>query len=461
MFSLLFALSLAFAAFYGCGLLVNQLLPAAFRPAPENAGALPFAGFCLLAGILADYSTVLIFRDLKIGIGIAFALSVCGLILNRRTVREHFSILRRESGLSAVFLLIFFALFLLRLMNEPLVEFDPRTIWFFPARIMLLRGGLFETEEYGLFSNYLMFHTDYPKLAAVIAAELTSILNGWNDFFPKSTIFLFFVPATLLLRHFAARSAAAWILFYGLLFVNGYNSIYAWMDGSLVFYAALALLFAVEWLETRQNFYLPLCVLCLAMTTNLKNEGAFVALCFAAALAIYLLAKKRLFERLKTIPFKSVGFLAWLAFAASGFLLWKYTAASWRLKNDLNLGSSAGFERAIRRISDGSLWFIAKFALINFAQEIIAATVLLIICAVFFAWFKRNRSKKIELPFGFGFIFIFCALYAAGLFLIYAATPRDLFWHVKTAFGRTLLPIQFAFFVASYFLLRQIKRSAA
>lgn len=459
MFSLLFALSLAFATFYGCGLLVNRLLlPAAFRPAPENAGALPFAGFCLLAGILVDYSTILVVRNLKIGIGTVFALCACGLILNRKTVRAHFRQLRGEFGLSTVFLLVFFALFLLRLINEPLVEFDPRTIWFFPARIMLLHNGLFETEEYRLFSNYLLFHTDYPKLAAVIAAELASVLSGWNDFFPKSTIFLFFVPATLLLWHFAEKSAAAAILFYGLLFVNGYNSIYAWMDGSLVFYSTLALLFAVEWLETRRNYYLPLWILCLATATNLKNEGAFIALCFGAALAIYLFAKKRFFERLKTIPFKSFGFLTWLAFAASGFLLWKYTAASWRLKNDLNLGSIAGFERALRRISDGSLWFIAKFALFNFAQEIIAATVLLVVCAVFFAWFKRKRQT--ELPFGFGFIFIFCALYAAGLFLIYATTPRDLFWHVKTAIGRTLLPIQFAFFVAAYLLLRQIKRSA-
>ena len=106
-----------------------------------------------------------------------------------------------KNPLENFFLKISFLFILFISLGNPLIEWDPRSIWLFHAKRIFFDNSIFSVID-----NYAAFsHNNYPSLVPAFSSSLAVVVGHWNEIFPKIGFSLIFLPPLILtfsfLRH--------------------------------------------------------------------------------------------------------------------------------------------------------------------------------------------------------------------------------------------------------------------
>jgi hypothetical protein len=413
----------------------------------ENLDISRIIPIVFMGGLIVNLGVSLLVQSLSLGLFIGAFLSLVG------WSRFFYGLYQQSSARKIVFgsanwwigVSFVLLLFLGRIMSTPISGWDARSIWFFHAKMIyyaksmgLAAGWQAEASQFS--------HVDYPKLLSLIAAQITHIAGFWNEYLPKLALFFILIPAIMLLLRvsiwrfsFVSLFLLVPISFHNVMW-NGY------MDGLLALYVALAVLFLGRYLSSEHSIDLFSGILSMIVLVYLKNEGILAFLVILSLTIVFLFLQKRpkLKDIFSSFQFKSSLFLS---VGLLPMLIWEVYKRYWGLSNDLEIGTNSSFIMLSTRITDGSYRFIFE----NFYEQLEPA--LLLFGIVFFAFFiwKIKFPKSAYLPLSFAFF------YTIGMSLIYFLTPHDLYWHIKTSVGRTLLSANAALFIGIYFVLSDIE----
>ena len=308
-----------------------------------------------------------------------------------------------------------FALLAVRTLFDPIRGWDGRSIWFLHSKIIYFARGLTHSADWHLES--LQFaHMDYPKLVAVLGAQIASLAGFWNEFLPKGSLLLVALPPVLALPTLVRRRAAAAFIAVAFLLVPGELLWSGYMDGLLALYAGTALLALGQ-----GQWVLGICLL--SVMPNLKNEGlVFAAITLAGS--IWRCSRQIRSDLLRSRVTTNL----WVATTLSGWVYWQLLKHSWGLRNDLTEGSV--LLRLGRRVTGwDSIGMILESLL--FQGRLGPALALWAVARL-----AMGRSRKSQL-----WIHLALFSYVVAMSLVYLSTPSDLAYHLGSSVDRTMLPV--------------------
>jgi len=403
----------------------------------------------LLGGFILNFGILLIFQKLKLSLIIGGVLALIGLFLFiLYLVRNHIQKLRNPDSLNKWVGVAFFVLLLAGpILSNALYDWDARSIWFFHAKMIYFAGSI--GLEAGWQDPTVVFsQLDYPKMIPSLASQIMYIMGFWNEYLPKLSLFLVFIPPTVWLVTFARKTFSYAFLVFLLPF-----SLFPWlwngyMDGLLAFYFCIALLLFDRYMQKGRKIDLVSSIACALFLLYIKNEGNLALLVLFFAFAVYAIISKWPI-RLKTRPTLAINWRYVIigVVVLIPFVIWSFYEKQWGLSNDLGLGTQASFQRLALRLSDGSLELITEklFKYIN------ASLMLLVLLLVSNLLFKRPFVRE-SLP-----AIIATSLYVLGMGLVYLITPHDLVWHLNTSTVRVMELANGGFMIACYLILRTLE----
>ena len=389
-------------------------------------------------GLLLAYLLVLVCRSLALATVIGGGLAALGTAL---WVREHLRARRWPrvrlgwAGLVAVYVLV---LLLVSLVTLPLQAGDARSIWFFHAKIIYYAQGLGTADMADVWGDdTLAFsHPDYPKLVAVLAAQLAYVHGAWNEYLPKAVLAgLLAVALSGAVARFRAALAACFFLLFcvldaGELLWNGY------MDGHLAVLGTLAGLALTRWLAVGSPGDLFHLLVCVGLVISLKNEGLVLAVCFALAAAVGSLRHP---SRVRARRAAAYG----AALALAPWLLWFLCRWQWGLSSDLFAPDLTA--RGWHRLLDAQAHRMIVDAFLHDGAIVTGGLALAL------AWLGCLWCRC--LPRGSWAPLAVAALYAGALYAVYLTTPHDLGWHLDTSAARILLAVKGLVWLSAAMLL--------
>ena len=324
----------------------------------------------------------------------------------------------RAAGLAAVALLPG-----VRLLTEPLGDYDARSIWFFQGKIIFFEGGLLSnawTKPELAFAR-----TDYPKLIPLLAAQAGTLAGYWNDYWPKAGLLVLLALLMIGLHSLPFRTPVVWataVLMLlledeagGHLLSNGYADGY--LAGFLLLATAQLGMFLI--VPSRRSLWLGLASLALA--AQLKNEGIVAAsmlLVLFGAAALVRGQRRAVGVRLEwsmVIPFLPV-------------FLWFVLRARLGIGNEM--AGHATWATVRGRLGDPSFWDLFARHLLREAPLAVALLACLALAAFLPRDLRRGRAAGIGLALA-GF-----TGYAALLAAAFLATPFPLEWHLQRSLAR-------------------------
>jgi len=345
-------------------------------------------------------------------------------------------------------------LYYFTILSDPLLAWqDAHEIWFFHAKMIWSAESINLTA--GWHNPSVQFsHVDYPKLIPALAAQLSYVLGYWNEYTPKLSLFLILIPPIFWLFSFYSRSFS--FLFLVLVFPFGFKN-YLWngcMDGYVAFYSAISMLLFGRYLKHRRLLDLMSGKCCLALLSNIKNEGILIALIGMLSIIItgILSSKFKLIEIKKLF---SIYRLGWLAVIISPCIIWSFFYKyKWRLTNDLQIGTTEAFFRIMNRCYDGvSLPLILKNIFFYDESAIWLALFAFIASFILMAVLKRHTFSWIPGV-------ITAIVYYVCLIIIYLLTPKDLSWHLSTSVQRVMLTVSSCMIAGIFFVLKEIEKAS-
>ena len=401
----------------------------------------------LMVGILINYGLVLIVKSISTSTLIGSIISITGLSVSAFLTLKHHRVKFPQKitifRILGVILVLF--LFFSPILTEPLSDWDARSIWFFHAKM------IYSAKNIGLSAGWAdpsvsFSHPDYPKLVPLMAAQITDVAGFWNEFLPKASIFMMFLPMILLIFSFGKKSLSFFFLF-ALIPFSFYNSLWnGYMDGLLALYLSISILLISKFFKSSEFIDLFTGLLCLSISVNIKNEGVLGTLAVIISILIFhMISKNGDLLKQKKIRISKWIFI-WLP-TLIPCVLWTIYGNRWGLSNDLQIGSNQSFLNIGKRIFDGSLSTI----LVRSYQEINGAGLILIICMTAILLWRKDVNKIIYLPLTSSLLIFL------GLVTVYLSTPHDMIWHLNTSVDRTMLPVSGGILIASYFLLESIE----
>ena len=402
--------------------------------------------FTFLFGILMNYLLILIFQSIRTSFYIGSIISFFGflLLINKLFITKTKPKIDQYEIYKLVGSLFILFLFFSPILAEPLADWDARSIWFFHAKMIFSSGTIGESAGW-THASVGFSHPDYPKLVPALAGQISNIVGFWNEYLPKISILILFIPITIWIMTFAKNSLSFLFLvitiplgFYPWIW-NGY------MDGLLAIYVSIALLLMGRYFHKSQKIDLISVFLILFVIINIKNEGvlASIAILFIFII-IHLISKKIdvLIYFSTTKRYFLFGLISLLP-----FLLWNFYKSQWGLTNDLAIGLSQTIQNIFNRLQDGSYLTILSRSYSEMGGW------LLILGLLLFASVLRNKTpdKAVFFPL------LSTLIVFLGIFSVYLFTPNDLIWHLDTSISRTMLPINGGIIVASYYLIEIIQ----
>ena len=287
---------------------------------------------------------------------------------------------------------------------------------------------------------------DYPKMIPSLAAQVMYVMGFWNEYLPKISLYLIFIPAVTWLVSFARRSFSYIFILVILPF-----SLYPWlwngyMDGLLAFYFCISLLLFDRYMKTNQLIDLFSSLACGIFLLYIKNEGILAFLSLLVGFAVLYFIQKRPKITLKglKIPWR---YVVITVIALTPFVLWWVYKNRWGLTNDLGLGSGSSIDTLTTRLADGSLQMIVEKVMTYINASLNLLVVMLISNFVFRRPFIKNSLPAI----------IASGLYVLGMIAIYLVTPHDLVWHLNNSTVRVMELANGGISVASYMILNALE----
>jgi len=441
-------ISLSVVSLFGLGWLASRfLLP---RNARSMVGELPLV---LTYGLLASYTLVLCLQSLRLSLFVSGLLALLGLglfvfwVLSQQDLGQYFH------GQPVVWIVAFVVLlaYALKILSDPLEAWDARSIWFFHAKMIYVEGALSRAAGWDL-PTEAIFHFDYPKLVPVLAGQVAHLMGYWNEYLPKAALLLVLIAPVLWVSSFARRSFSFLLLICIFPFMLGSRLWDGYMDGYLAFYFAMALLLVGRYLEEPRAVDLISGLTCLAFAANLKNEGTLALVVGGVAIAAtgFVAVKSGCLLLGQIAEIRWPQWLSLLA-ALTPFALWSYYRVTWGLPDDLQVGSVEPLARLLQRSVDGSS---IRLILSRTLSEVWLPVVILA------GSLAALRIARARLPLAALPALIAGVLYGLGIVVVYLMTPYDLTWHLTTSLDRTMLSVSSCFFVAIFWMIRRLERSA-
>jgi len=241
-FALVLVLSLVYLIGLGW-LVVGPLLHRHWFKRQQSTLLVQEIPLSLLAGFIINFGILLIVQSLTLSLIIGGILSLTGLVLyGIYSFRYHIGKVTHPDSLEKWIAIVFMsALFIGPVLTQPLYDWDARSIWYFHAKMIYTAGSI------GLSAGWrdlavTFSHPDYPKLIPSLASQVMYIMGFWNEYLPKISLYLVFIPAFFWLVSFARKSIS-----YLFLIIIMPFSLFPWlwngyMDGMLGLYFCLSLL---------------------------------------------------------------------------------------------------------------------------------------------------------------------------------------------------------------------------
>lgn len=405
----------------------------------------------LTTGLLVNHLILLSSQSLQLSLFPGSIICIFGLIwFFLRRGEETFIKKNDRDWLPIVAITIILILYYFTILYDPLEGWDARSIWFFHSKMIWSAGSL--NLEAGWNHPSLQWsHVDYPKLIPALAAQLLGVLGYWNEYAPKFSLFLLLIPAIFWIFSFYSRRVS--FLFLVMVFPFGLKS-HLWngfMDGYVALYSAVSALLLGRYFQERRLSDLISAVSCLALLTNIKNEGILIALLGIMSFAITAM----LINSFKWTEFKKhfgPYRMVWLAVVMTPCILWSvFYKNKWHLVNDLQIGTSGAFYRLFDRLSDGtSLLFILKKTFFHDDSSVRLSLAVFILGITWLTLSKRYIISWIP-------ALIITVAYYGCILAVYLMTPNDLIWHLGTSVQRTMLTVSSCLLAGSFFIIREIE----
>jgi len=404
----------------------------------------------LTTGLLVNHLILLLSQSLKFSLFPAVILCSCGLVWFFMRRKKEFIFGSRVEWFPVAAMAFIFMLYYFTILYSPLEEWDARSIWFFHSKMIWSAGSL--NMEAGWNHPSLQWsHVDYPKLIPALAAQLSFVLGYWNEYAPKFSLFLLLIPAIFWIFSFYSRRFS--FLFLVLVFPFGLKS-FLWngfMDGYIALYSAISMLLLGRYFQERRLIDLISAVSCLALLSNIKNEGILIAMLGVVSIAI----TGMLISSFKWFAFKkyfSIYRMGWLIIIISPCILWSvFYKYQWHLVNDLQIGTAGAFFRMYDRLLDGtSLPFILKE---TFSHDESAVWLALAVFIAGIIWLTLSKRYIVSwIPA----LMITLAYYGC-ILAVYLMTPNDLIWHLGTSVQRTMLTVSSCLLAGSFFIFQELE----
>jgi Dolichyl-phosphate-mannose-protein mannosyltransferase len=321
--------------------------------------------------------------------------------------------------------------FVVTFLGEPHGHWDAAQIWNLRARFFV-RGGEHWRDAFAL--NFPGTHADYPLLLPVSVARCWNIIGNETPLAP-ATIALLFTLATAgalgalvgALRGATAGVLAALALLGTSTFIRvGLGQI---ADVPLGFYilAAVGLVCLHDRTGDGRPGELMLAGLMAGFAAWTKNEGLLFLVCFFGAWLFTRLRGPGVKQTIQELAYLLIGLLP-------AALLLAYFKIVLAPPNDLVEGQAA--QSLVKRLTDP-----ARYATIGsaFLWELLyigpGAVVVLGAALVLLGRVPRESRPSAALP---GLV---TALMLLGYFAVYATTPYDVYWHLRTSLHRLYMQL--------------------
>jgi len=413
----------------------------------------------MIAGFLVNHLILLLSQSLKLSLLLGVMIGGCGLAWFLMRWKKEMISDRRGDWIPMAAIALILLLHYLTVLYAPLDawDWDARSIWFFHAKM------IWSAESINLNAGWnhpsVQFsHVDYPMLVPALAAQFSYALGYWNEYAPKFSLFLLFLPAIFWIFSFYSRRLS--FLFLVLVFPFGFKILLwnGYLDGYIALYAAISMLLLGRYFQEQRFLDLMSAVSCLALLSNMKNEGILLGLIGAAAIAV----TGMLSTTFKWNEFKkhlNIYRMGWLIVMMAPCILWSvFYRYQWRLVNDLQIGTADALFRMSSRFLDGvSFPLILKETMFhqeNFFRPLSSSVWLAF--ALFFAGIILLTIFKRYIVGWIPALMMAVAYYGCVL-AIYLMTPHDLIWHLGTSVHRTMLTVSSCIFAGTFFVLKEIE----
>jgi hypothetical protein len=406
--------------------------------------------FIMTTGFLTNYLILLSVQSLKLSLLLGVIISGCGLVWFFIQQRNELKSIHKNIRVPLVIILSVLALYYFTILSDPLEWWDARSIWFFHAKMIWSAQSI--NLNAGWHHPSVQFsHVDYPILIPALAAQISYVLGYWNEYTPKLSLFLILIPPVFWIFSFYSRSFS--FLFLALIFPFGLKS-YLWnggMDGYVALYAAVSMILIGRYFSNRRPLDLMSSISCLALVSNLKNEGILIGLTgtFAIVITWALSSKSRLIDFKNIFSLHS---LCWLSFIISPGILWSvFYKHQWGLINDLHIGTTAAFFRMMNRFSDGVSFSLILKNIFFYDESAVWLALIVFLAAIIFLTIKRRYIVS-WIP-----AMITAITYYVCLIIIYLLTPQELGWHLGTSVQRVMLTVSSCMIAGTFFILKELE----
>jgi len=404
----------------------------------------------LIGGLIINYGIVLIIHSLKVSLIVGGVLAIigliCYLIMWIKSMKEN--PLSPDAIIKVLGIVLVCGLFLGPMLFIPIIEWDPRSIWFFHAKMIFSAGTFSQISGWQNPAVIYFSHADYPNLLPTMAAQISYLVGYWNEYLPKLSLFFLLIPAVNLLFTFSKRSFSFLFLIILVLFSYSPKLWDGHMDGYLALFFAISMLLLGRYIKFSKTIDLLSSVLCLLILIYFKNEGDLALLAGACAILVTFLIKKNKIS-LRMVIKKYWKYFLLIILLLIPFGLWNYYKHRWGLSNDLGLGTNQSLDQLVIRISDGSY----KIILERIYGQLQNCLMLLAFLSVASLVFLKKIQKEF-LP-----AFIAAGLYCLGMIFVYLVTPLNLVTHLNDSVSRTMLSVIACIFVACYYLVYSLEKN--
>lgn len=446
---LLSVLSLSIILIFGLGWLVAS-------PLLSNKSMILLEDFPLafLCGLLANYGIILCFQSLGRCLLIGSALSILGyaqfgIHVCCKGCKGPYPLSRPVIWCGILVVLLLYAI---KILSEPLAAWDARSIWFFHAKMIYVKGALSQAAGWNHAAAQFS-HVDYPKLLSSLAAEVSYPMRYWNEYLPKVALLLLLIPPVFWIYSFLRYSWSSLFLLCIFPFMMGEWLWNGYMDGYLAIYLAVAMLLVGRYITKRQPLDLISSLGCLVFIPNLKNEGLLEM--FIGAIAITItgikMAKANMLQLEQVIRLRWPQSVSLIVCIIPCLVWYLYYRIAWGLTNDLQIGTHETFTRILQRITDWNSIALIFGSILN--QLWFPILILSVLFIVLMTGGSRMQTEMIP-PIITG------TLYALCLFIVYLLTPNDLAWHLTNSVNRTILSAKSCFLVGIFWMMHHLENKA-
>lgn len=321
---------------------------------------------------------------------------------------------------------------------------DARYIYFFHGKIIYFAGGLFQSTHWD--EPAISFsHPDYPKLIAVLSAQIAYILGFWNEYLPKLSLLALAVPSCITLGRLALDRNLGLVLFLSFPMLLGGWLWNGYMDAYLAVFSGLSFICFWMYLLLDIELFIYLAIVYLGLCGSLKNEGLLTILCMAIGITAGIAACT---PRLRIVWRNKLRIFLYSLIAIAPVIIWHYYTYEWSIFNQLELSSMKAFSRVAERISNG--YIPLNVMSIMFTRSKLYFMLPLSLIAVVYAKRKALINRKLKRIIASAYIV--SLLYFLGIFLVLMATPLPSVTHAYEC-NRILKPIEVWLASIFYFLM--------